>query len=110
MVATQDVREAGENPASLGPAAVDDNSTLEILKRLADLKEKEKQMKFERDEMNQKLASSKQEMYEMKRDVEILSRLEPSQYQQLEREMQEHDSAAKSQTSDSQSKSRLEDQ
>lgn len=76
--------------AGVGPVAIEDDSTQEILKRLAELKEKEKNLKFEKDEMDHSLRDARQQLDGMKQDVEILNKLEPSQYQQLEREMQEN--------------------
>lgn len=81
-----------ETSADQGQQAVDSHdhdSTLAISKRLAEFKEKEKQLAVERDAIDQKIKDSQHEFDEMKRDVEVLNKLNPSQYQQLEQEMQE---------------------
>ena len=81
--------EGGETAARLGQVAMDEDLTVDMSKRLAELREKEKRLQCARDEMNQKLLDSRQEIDGMKRDVEVLNTLEPSQYRQLERDMQE---------------------
>ena len=81
-----------ETSADQGQQAVDSHDhdfTLAISKRLAEFKEKEKQLAVERDAIDQKIKDSQHEFDEMKRDVEVLNQLNPSQYQQLEQEMQE---------------------
>lgn len=93
MAEKQAVHELDESSTDPGSASVDDSSTRKILESLADLKEKERQMKVERDEIDQKLRESNQEIDEMKRDVEILKNLEPSQYRQVEERMEEDEHA-----------------
>ena len=82
--ATCEACEDAENPSQ---ASAQTSETNEMLKRLVDLKEKRARMEAERCDLDRKLNESRQEMDEMKRDVEVLNNLDPSQYRHLEQEM-----------------------
>ena len=97
--AAYEAREVAGGPSQ---ASTQIRETDEMLKRLADLKEKKAQMEAERCDLDRKLEDSRQEIDEMKRDVEVLNNLDPPQYQQLEEEMTGFQLADSSKGSDAQ--------
>ena len=88
-----EIREDAMNP---GQATVQRGEADEILKRLADLKEKQVQIEAEKHDLDNQLKDSRQMIDEMKRDVEVLNNLDPSQYEHIAQEMRADSSADRS--------------